>query len=154
MRPSWPRVEQRQRKEAPLETAICMLIWPQVSLPSGTMMHSCVETRLHRDVRITLPRSSGTRHCGWRRVGDSARHQRRRRPKFWTTTGQMELPPEDPELEDQFGSLGPCSDRIQECFVGHEKRHTNIHGGQGSGLSSKTCKRLFPCGRCGCFRWF
>ena len=77
MRPSWPRVEQRQRKEAPLETALCMLIWPQVSLPSGTMRHSCVVTRLHNE-RITLPlqqqrlgfvfsveRFSGTRHSGW-----------------------------------------------------------------------------------------
>ena len=49
------RVEQRQRKEAPLVAAICMLIWPQASLPSGTMRHLCVVTRLHRDVRITLP---------------------------------------------------------------------------------------------------
>ena len=55
MRPSWQRVEQRQRKEVPLETVICMLIWPQASLPSGTMRHSCVVTRLHRDVHITLP---------------------------------------------------------------------------------------------------
>ena len=36
-----------------------------------------------------------------------------------------ELPPEDPELEDQFGfpgsSGGSCSDGVQERFVGHEK---------------------------------
>ena len=78
MRRSWLRVEQRQRKQAPLETAICLLIWPQASLPSGTMRHSCVETRLHRNVRITLqlrrqqhgissPLSthfSGTGYCG------------------------------------------------------------------------------------------
>ena len=55
MRLSWQRVEQQQRKEAPLETVICMLIWPQVSLLSGTMRHSCVETRLHRNSHITLP---------------------------------------------------------------------------------------------------
>ena len=78
MRPYWPRVEQQQRREAPLETVICMLIWPQISLLSGTMRHSCVETRLHRNVHITLPLQqprrgicllrralSGTRHCGW-----------------------------------------------------------------------------------------
>ena len=53
------------------------------------------------------------------------------------------------------GSSGElCSDGVQECFDRHEKRHTNIHGGQGSGLSSKSCKRLLPCGRCGFFRWF
>ena len=51
-------------------------------------------------------------------------------------------------------SGGLRSDGVQECFVGHEKRHTNVHGGQGSGLSSKACERLLPCGRCGCFRWF
>ena len=55
MRLSWPQTEQRQRKEAPLETVICMLIWLQASSPSGTMRHLCVETRIHRDVRITLP---------------------------------------------------------------------------------------------------
>ena len=68
-----------------------------------------------------------------------------------------ELPPEDPELEDQFdprSSGGLCSDGVQECFVGHEKRHTNIHGGQGSVFSSKARKRSLSCGRCGCFRWF
>ena len=35
-----------------------------------------------------------------------------------------ELPPDDPELEDQFGSLeaaeGLCSDGVQECFVRRE----------------------------------
>ena len=35
MRPSWPRLEQPHWKEAPLETVICMLIWPRVSLLSG-----------------------------------------------------------------------------------------------------------------------
>ena len=53
MQPSWPRAE--QRKEGILETAISMSTWPQASSPSGTMRHSCVETSLHRDVRITLP---------------------------------------------------------------------------------------------------
>ena len=69
-----------------------------------------------------------------------------------------ELPPKDPELEDQIwlpgSSGGLCSDGVPECFVGHEKRHTNILGGQGSGFSSKARKRLLPCGRCRCFRWF
>ena len=48
-------------------------------------------------------------------------------------------------------SGGLRSDGVQERFVGHEKRHRNVYGGQRSGLSGKACERLLPCGRCGCF---
>ena len=69
-----------------------------------------------------------------------------------------ELPTRRPRIGRSIwlpgSSGGPYSDGVQECFVGHEKRHTNIHGGQGFGFSSKPRKRLLPCGRCGCFRWF
>ena len=63
---------------------------------------------------FSVERFSGTGHCGWRRVGDSTRHLRAlggpelEEPEEaevldddWTD----ELPPEDPKLEDQFGSL-------------------------------------------------
>ena len=140
MRPSWPRVEQRQRKEAPLETANCTHASRQDCTETYASHCRCSDN----DVGSVFPveRFSGTRHCGWRRVGDSARHLQPGRTRAGRS---MWLP---------GSSGGLCSDGVQECFVGHEKRHTNIHGGQRSGLSSKTCKRLFPCGRCGCFRWF
>ena len=182
MRPSWPRAEQRQRKEAPLETAICMLIWPQASLPSGTMRDSCVETRLHRDVRITLPLRRQRRGISLPRRAtfleldtvDGGESEAALgtcdepwEDQCWEEREETEIPDDDWNrgastrghgvgrsiwLPGSSGSLR--SDGVQDCFVGHEKRHTNIHGGQGSGLSGKACERLLPCGRCGCFRWF
>ena len=67
-----------------------------------------------------------------------------------------ELPPEDPELEDRFGPLEAAeayaATEFKNASSDMRKRHTNIHGGQGSGFSSKARKKLLPCGRCGCFR--
>ena len=69
-----------------------------------------------------------------------------------------DLPPEDMELEDRFGSLEAAEayavTEFKNVSSDMRKRQTNVHGGQGSGLSGKACKRLLPCGRCGCFRWF
>ena len=104
MRPSWPRVEQRRRMEAPLETAICMLIWPQASSPSGTMRHSCVVTRLHRDVRITLPQQQQRRGICLLEQ-DTMDGGEPEEAEILDNDWTGELPPEDPELEDQFGSL-------------------------------------------------
>ena len=96
MQLSWPRVEQRRRKEAPLETVICMLIWLQASSPSGTMRHSYVETKIHRDVRITLlllrqrrgMAASGRLHSGpTMNPGRTTAGKRQRRPKLETTIG-------------------------------------------------------------------
>ena len=175
MRPSWPRVEQRQRKEAPLETAICKLIWPLVSLPSGR--HSCVETRLQSDVRITLPlqrqrrgicllrralfsnktlwmaasgrqRSAPTTSPGRTRAGKS-----RRRPEVLDDDWTDELPPEDLELEDQFGSMDAA-----EAYAVTEFKNasSDMRNATRTFMEAKdlACKRLLPCGRCGCFRWF
>ena len=139
-----------------------MLIWPQASLPSGTMRHSCVVTRLHRDVHITLPLQQQRRGiCLLRRtlfwnktlwivvswkwhsaprmnLGRTRAGKSRKRLNFRTTTGQM------------------SSHRMNKSWkiVRHEKLNTNIYEGQGSGFSSKARKRLLQCGRCGCFRWF
>ena len=136
---------------------ICMLIWSQVSLLSGTMRHSCVVTRLHRNVHITLPLQQPRRGICLHR-----------RTLFWNKTLWMVvnwkwhlalvMNPGRPELGRSIwlsgSSRGLCRDGVQECFVRHEKRNKNIYGGQGSGFSSKTRKRLLPCGRSGCFRWF
>ena len=69
-----------------------------------------------------------------------------------------DLPPEDMELEDQFGSLEAAeayaTTEFKNASSDMKKRQSNVHGGQGSGLSGKASKRLLPCGRCGCFRWF
>ena len=68
-----------------------------------------------------------------------------------------ELPPEDMELEDQFGSLEAAEayavTEFKNASSDMKNRHTNVHGGQGSGLSGKASERLLPCGWCGCFRW-
>ena len=128
MRPSWQRVEQRQRKEAPLETVICMLIWPQASLLSGTMRHSCVVTRLHRNVHITLPLhqprrgiclprrtlfwNQDTVDCGELEMAlntydepwEDQSWEEPEESEFPDDDWTDELPPDDPELEDQFGS--------------------------------------------------
>ena len=100
-------------RRAPLETVICMLIWPQASLPSGTMRHSCVVTRLHSRRThhtaaaatttwdLSSPSSAfleqdtvdggewetalGTYDEPW----EDQELGRAGRPKFWTTTGQM-----------------------------------------------------------------
>ena len=96
--------------------------------------------------------SAPTMSLGRTRAGKSLK-----RPKFWTTTGPMSFHQKTQNWKINLtprSSGGPCSDGTQECFVGHEKRHTNMHGGQGSGFSSKTRKRSLPSGRCGCFRWF
>ena len=53
-------LERRQRMEVPLDTVICMLIWPQASLPRGTMRHSCVVTRLHRRTHHTAVAATTT----------------------------------------------------------------------------------------------
>ena len=52
---------------------------------------------------------------------------------------------EDTELEDLFGSLEAAEacavTEFKNASSGDEKLHMKIHGGQGSGLSSKACKR-------------
>ena len=72
-------------------------------------------------------------------------------------TGQMNSQ-DDPELEDQFGSLEAAEayavTEFKNASSDMKKRNKNIYGGQGPGLSNKTRKRLLPCGRSGCFRWF
>ena len=69
-----------------------------------------------------------------------------------------EFPPDDPELEDQFGSLEAAEayavTEFKNASSDMKKRNKNIYGGQGSGFSSKTRKRLLPCGWSGRFRWF
>ena len=69
-----------------------------------------------------------------------------------------ELPPDDPELEDQFGSLeaaeayavtefeNASSDMKNATRTFMEVKHLVF--------SSKARKRLLPCGRSGCSRWF
>ena len=122
------------------------------------------------DVGSLFPveRFSGTGHCGGRRVGDGTRDLRRALggPELGRAGGSRSsgrrLDRGAPTRGHGVGrsiwlpgsSGGLRSDGVQECFVGHEKRHTNVHGGQGSSLSGKACERLLPCGRCGCFRWF
>ena len=152
-----------------------MLIWPQVSLLSGTMRHSCVETRLHRNVHITLllqqprrgiclPRRtlfwnrtlwmvvSGKRHSALViKLWEDQSWEEPEEAEVLDDDGTDELPPGRPRIGRSMwlpgSSGGLCSDGVQECFVGHQKRHANIHGGQGSFFSSKARKRLLPCGR-------
>ena len=69
-----------------------------------------------------------------------------------------EFPPDDPELEDQFGSLEAAEayavTEFKNASSDMKERNKNIYGGQASGFSSKTCKRLLPCGWSGRFRSF
>ena len=152
-----------------------MLIWLQASSSSGTMRHSYVETKIHRDVHITLlllrqrrgdtysPASvlleEGTVDGGeWKtalganKLGRDrgGRSFRRRLDRGAPTGGHIV----GRSIWLTGSSGGLCCNRVQECFVGHEERHTNVHAGQGSGLSGKASERLLPCGWCGGFRWF
>ena len=67
-----------------------------------------------------------------------------------------ELPPEDPELEDQFGSLEAAEAYAVTEFknASSDMRNATRTFMEAKDLSSKVCKRLLSCGRCGCFRWF
>ena len=69
-----------------------------------------------------------------------------------------EFPPDDPELEEQFGSLEAAEAYAVTEFKNASSDMKNatrtFMEAKGSGFSSKTCKRLLPCGWSGCFRWF
>ena len=101
MQPSWQRVERQQRKEAPLETVICMLIWPQVSLLSGTM-------RTPQRQMMTMTTSPPL----------PASKLQPSRPQTCDLYTRAPLGPEAPslnqhalELEELFEDRGVCSDR-------------------------------------------
>ena len=51
-------------------------------------------------------------------------------------------------------SGGLCYNRVQECLVGHEERHTNVHAGQESVSRTKQTRSYFPVVGVGSFRWF
>ena len=71
-------------------------------------------------------------------LGRTRAGKSRKRPRFLDDDWTDELPPEDPELEDSLDAAEAYAvDGVQERFVGHD-----VHGGQGSGLSSEARKRL------------
>ena len=72
----------------------------------------------------------------------------------WTDEFPSERPGAGRSIWLSGSSRGLCCDGVQECFIRHEKCNENIYGGQGSGFSSKTRKRLLLCGWSGRFRWF
>ena len=135
------------------------------------MRHSCVVTRLHRNVYTTLPLQQqrtwdlfspsnvletalGTYDEPWEYQSWEEPEEAEVLDDDWTD----ELPPENPELEDQFGSLEAAEAHAVTEFkdASSDMRNATRTFMEAKDLVSrvKHARGYFPCGRCGCFRWF
>ena len=69
-----------------------------------------------------------------------------------------ELPPEDPELEDQFGSLEAAEahavTEVKNASPDMKNATRTFMEAKDLVSRVKDARGYFPCGRCGCFRWF